>query len=407
MKFLRAIRGPRPAKKVFRRYETEPGAEAQVDWSPYRVPIGGCDTRVHAFSMVLGFSRMLFVRFYRDERLPSLLDGHVSAFTAFAGVCRRILYDNMTTVTLGRIRGEPHWHPLFLEFARHHGFTPRACRFRDPNRKGKVERPFFYLETDFLKAAAFASWDELNARVRRWLDEVSNRRMHSTIREVPVERFEREKQALIALPSTPFPTERTEVRKVAVDGTVQLDGSIYPVGEARLVGQYVRLRVYPDRVEVVDGAGRTVAAHRVPDRPMRLPVPEAMTRAPDPPARSVLEARFAARFSGHEAFLEGLQRRMKSLAWVHLRRLEALADLYGDAAAGAALARAEEYGNFNATAVERILERAHPDVIADPPGAAPQVPPQTLGALDDVETGSPAEYPYDSMEAKGGIADGT
>jgi transposase len=82
------------------------------------VTIAHRETIVHAFSLVLGFCRRLFVAFFRNERLPTLLWAHQEAFRYHQGLCRRIAYDNQTAITLGRVGGKPRWHPTFLDFAR-------------------------------------------------------------------------------------------------------------------------------------------------------------------------------------------------------------------------------------------------------------------------------------------------
>jgi transposase len=138
--------GPRhPTRQTFRRFETPAGVEAQSDWSPYRVPIAGRETVVHAFSLILCYSRRAFIAFFRDERLPTLLWAHQEAFAYHQGLCRRIAYDNQTAITLGRIGSKPRWHPTFLDFARHYGFEPSVGRPGHKERRGKVERPFLYL----------------------------------------------------------------------------------------------------------------------------------------------------------------------------------------------------------------------------------------------------------------------
>ena len=55
--------------------------------------IAGQATVAHAFALVLCYSRRSCVRFFRDERLPTLLWAHQEAFTYHAGVCRRIAYE--------------------------------------------------------------------------------------------------------------------------------------------------------------------------------------------------------------------------------------------------------------------------------------------------------------------------
>jgi len=405
--FLRKQRGPRKAeRRIFRRFETPPAQESQIDWSPFRLVIAGEERVAHCFSLILAYSRMLFIAFYRNERLPTLLHAHVEAMTYMEGLCRRHVYDNMATVTVGRLHGKPIWNPAFLDFAQHYGFEPWACRKKDPNRKGKIERPFPYIFDDFLKNSRFESWDDLNVRGRTWLDTVANVRKHETTKRVPREMYLEEKDLLIRLPAIAFDTGRIEMRKVQVDGYLPLDGSLYPV-PASLVGQYVRVRVFPHEIEILDGSGRVAARHPVPDRPMRLPADWGPPRKEEAMTRTALECAFLAHFPEGGPFLEGLLRRMKSLAPIHLRQIERLIDLYGAARVAVALRRATAYKNFNVLAVRRILEHLFPDVIPEPPiGPMTSTGLSVLDALGDVDTGSLRDTGIDSMESTWGESDG-
>jgi hypothetical protein len=85
-------------------------------------------------------------------------------------------------------------------------------------RRGKVKRPFFYLEEDFLRARTFAAWDDLRSQVRQWLDTVANVRVHGTTRRRVDEAYAEERPCLIALPPVDYPAERRETRTVQKDG---------------------------------------------------------------------------------------------------------------------------------------------------------------------------------------------
>jgi hypothetical protein len=238
--------------------------------------------------------------------------------------------------------------------------------------------------------------------VREWLDTVANVREHGTTHRRIDEAYAEEKPFLIELPATSFPAERREPRTVQKDGYVPVDGSFYPVPNAR-PGQVVTIRIFPNRVEVLDGKGEAVAAYAVPDRPTRI-------AAPNPPpieagaetSRSVLEARFLARFPRAAAFLDGVKRRMTALTPIHLKAIERLADLYGNEATARAIDRAAAYKNFNARTVERILERELPTVVPEPPLDTLPMHPGSMAALDDIDPGSPEDYTLDSMDPNGG-----
>jgi transposase len=400
--------GPRhPTRQTFRRFETPAGVEAQSDWSPYRVPIAGRETVVHAFSLILCYSRRAFIAFFRDERLPTLLWAHQDAFAYHQGLCRRIAYDNQTAITLGRIGGKPRWHPTFLAFARHYGFEPSVGRPGHKERRGKVERPFLYLEEDFLRARTFASWEDLRAQVRQWLDTVANVRVHGTTRRRIDEAYAEERPCLIALPTVAYPAERRETRTVQKDGAVPIDGSYYPA-PGQPAGQQVRVHIDPTRVQIFDAAGALVATHAVPDQPTRLPTSAAPPSHHGPGlSRPAQEARVLARFPDAAAFLDGLTHRMTTLTPIHLQALLRLADLYGDPAVHEALAVATAYRNFNVRAIERILARAHPTIVPEPAVTPVMARPEALGALNDVDPGSPQDYTLDSMPPTGGSPDGT
>ena len=110
------------------RFETGPGEQAQVDYGQLWVWIGAQLEKVHLFVFTLGYSRRLYARGYHNERLTTLLDGHERAFRWFGGVTLSCLYDNPRNLVLGRREHKVLWHPLFEDFARYYGFTPRACQ---------------------------------------------------------------------------------------------------------------------------------------------------------------------------------------------------------------------------------------------------------------------------------------
>ncbi len=139
------------AAKLTVRFETPPGRQAQAYWDYCgRFPdAAGKSVAVHAFVMVLGYSRQLFVRFTTSMRLGELIEWHQEAFVYFGGWPQTILYDNMKQVKLSAFQ----WDERFLDITRHYGFTPKTYRANQPRTKGKVERAADYVKDNFLTRA--------------------------------------------------------------------------------------------------------------------------------------------------------------------------------------------------------------------------------------------------------------
>ena len=70
---------------------------------------------------------------------------------------------------------QPIYNTRFLSFATHYGFQPWACRPHRPQTKGKIERPFAYLEGNLLNGRTFTSLEHLNEVNVRPLSRVPSR----------------------------------------------------------------------------------------------------------------------------------------------------------------------------------------------------------------------------------------
>jgi transposase len=201
--FVRRVR-PRPVEAPIVRFATAPGHQAQVDFAELKLPWG----KRYALVVVLGYSRLLWVRFVVRQDMRTLIRGLEAAFTYFGGVPRELLFDQMRAVITRdeRLTGGPLVHNLeFLRFAAHWGFVSRACRPYRAQTKGKVERPIRYLRESFLYGREFLGDGQLAEEGMRWLEGVANARVHGTTHAVPRERFEHEERAVLqALARHPY-----------------------------------------------------------------------------------------------------------------------------------------------------------------------------------------------------------
>ena len=393
-RYVRTIR-PSPKLKVTTRLEHPPGDPAQVDWSPHTVMLAGERRIVHCFSLVLPFSRYMVVRYAMDEQLETLVAMHEEAFTDIGAVPATITYDNMTTVGRHVGPGEIWINPRFETYADGCGFSLFLIDPGKPNQHASVERPFHYIENNFLLRcrATFTDLDDLNDRARKWCAEVANVRIHGSTRERPVDRLVRERVFLKPLPANRPQPYRTLARQVGTDFSVAVDTHRYSVAP-RHVAQPATVHLYADRLEILV-QGQVVAAHRRSDvRHGRSVLPEHEAEFKHcTPSRRLLEAAFLRLGETAHDFHAGLVAQRGQGAGHHLQRLLKLADRHGGDLVTAAMRHAAQYGNFSADAVGRVIAGRQMPRTRD--AASVSAPPEQVRAwLEglDVEIGDLAAY---------------
>ncbi|MGV1098567.1 IS21 family transposase [Thiovibrio sp. JS02] len=240
--FVRPLK-EQQTRLAYIRFETEPGLQAQVDFGDYQiVEPDGTTTTVHAFSMLLGFSRAMYVEYVERCTMEAFMDCHINAFRYLGGVPAEILYDNMKNVVVDRSEGKANFNKEFLHFAHHYGFAAKACPPYSPWVKGKVERPMDYIRERFWRGYTFTTLQALNRDMRRWLDETANRRVHGTHHRPVCDRWQQESSLLGKLPPTDYDTSIKVYRKVYKDCQISYNTNRYLVPH-RVVGKRVLLKI--------------------------------------------------------------------------------------------------------------------------------------------------------------------
>lgn len=261
--FCRPIRAERRRlEELTVRFETQPGEQAQIDWSEFGRLLDG--RKLYGLGVILGWSRMQFVHFATRMTVQELLHGLVLAFEYFGGVPHKLLFDNPKTVVLKRRKTvqESELHPRFLDFLGHYGLELQLCRVRRPQTKGKTERPMSYIHSSLVLPCQerWTSPEDANRDARHWLDTVANVRVHGTTRERPVDRLVHE--GLVPVHEIrPYDLTWVEPRRVHKDCHFSWNGNRYSV-PWRFGSTSVLVRRFPDGRLEVERDGDIIARHR-------------------------------------------------------------------------------------------------------------------------------------------------
>ena len=160
------------ADLTWRRFETGPGQQSQIDWGQARVVFGTQLVVRHIFVLTLGFSRRSVYVPYLDEALGSFLDAHETAFEYFGGHTQEHLYDRARTVCHPLTEGGSRWNATFKAFAAYWSFEPRLCQPYRAQTKGKVESGVKYFRRNFLPGRTFRDDTDFQEQLAAWTAKV-------------------------------------------------------------------------------------------------------------------------------------------------------------------------------------------------------------------------------------------
>jgi transposase len=251
--------GVQPAQRD-ERVPDEPGAEMQHDTSPYKIKIDNQMTNVVGSSLYLRYSKRRFIKFYpafNRYRMKCFFHEGLMHFGYSAPKC---IIDNTNLAVLRGTGSDAVMVPEMAAFARQYAFKFIAHKVKHSDRKGGVERGFWFIETNFFPGRTFASIEDMNAQALTWTQEIALR-PHAKSKLIPAQLFEFEKAYLQKIPPYVSPPVEEHWRDTDQYGYASFDGNFYWVpGTGR---EKIRILRLPDKIRLLKNR-ETLAEYALP-----------------------------------------------------------------------------------------------------------------------------------------------
>jgi len=238
-RFVRQLEAAHPLP--FRRMESEPGQEAQVDFGQGAwVVEDGRRRRPHVLRVVLSHSRKGYTEAFWRQTTENFVRGLENALRHFGGVVRTLVIDNLRAAVKKVDWFEPELNPKVVSFCEHYGTVILPTKPAMPRHKGKIEAGIKYVQANGLAGKQFPSLGAQNGHLAHWEETVADTRIHGTTRQqVRAHFLNLEKPKLLALPASLFPVFSEAPRKVHRDGYAEVDKAYYSAPP-----EYVRRKVW-------------------------------------------------------------------------------------------------------------------------------------------------------------------
>lgn len=234
----------------------------------YVVPMGDNNVKVYIHQSILGFSRYKFYDVSLSITQNDVFNALAESFDFFGGVTDRIQVDN-AKVFVDNAGRDIVWNKRFLHFCGFYGIHPTRSMPAHPWSKGKVEKPFDYLENHFIKGNKFRSFEDLRSRLKQFQTDV-NLLGHHTTKQIPAAAFKTKESMYLK----PLPIDKTgevrryngfikELRRVTKDCLISYKGSKYSVPHHFASKEVWVQVVYGATLNIYSNRGKLIAGHKL------------------------------------------------------------------------------------------------------------------------------------------------
>ena len=347
-------------QKHFTPYETAPGEQAQFDWSPYTVLIDGQLTRIYLYSYINSFSRFQVLEVSLSQTQAAVFEALENSIRESSGVCSRVQTDNAKAFIDNASVNNFRWNKRYIHFCGHYGFSPSRSLPAHPWSKGKVEKPFSYIENHFIAGAEFESFEDLQNKLKAFQKKL-NQRLHSVIKAPPEEMFKNEIMSFLSIPEQRYIGTKEEVRKVTFDCLISFGGSRYSV-PWMFAGKQVWIRVSKGyMLEVYSQSNKLVATHKLSLKKSAIVIQQEHYKGNNSELGNFerLKINFLEIFPGNELFVEKLRASKRISSRYQLSQILQLSKLYKEEDFIDAINKSLQYNVFNSSFIAGYLEKNH------------------------------------------------
>jgi transposase len=339
-------------------YHFDPGVEMQHDTSPHQILIGDKKMTLQCAALVLAYSRRLFIKYYLRWTRFEAKAFFTEAIQFMQGACQRCVVDNSSVVLAGGSGSDAIIAPEMALFLQYFGSQFMAHAIGHPNRKARVERPFFYVERNFIPGRQFESIPDLNQQALTWCCEIANQKIKRSLGMSPEAAYVQEKAHLLPLPSFIPPVYELHHRIVDSHGFINLETQSYSVHQ-KYIGKQMDVYKYEETIEIYDQHDCIAKHPRLTGerhQKSRLKGHHEMLRTrlhPSNPSTPETLLRHDSELLNH--YLDQLKKRVRGKGHFAMQRLLNLKRTYPKEAFYQAIKQASHYGLYDIHRLETII----------------------------------------------------
>lgn len=349
--------------KITTRVETAPGKQMQYDWKGWDIPVSGKAVKVYIHEVVLSFSRKKHYCCSLSITTGDIVRAIIEAISYFGGLTEELVIDNPKQMVITHTRDDVvRYNDEFLRFCGLYGIEPNPCQNYRARTKGKAERPFYYIQEHLLRGIEVNELCEFDVLLRGFTEKY-NKRPHSSLKESPDDRFNKEKGYLRDIPLIePAVLYKRELKKVSNDGYISWDGGLYPVPMHLCLRDVMveavfgkTLKVYDKGVVVVEHQKRLFDKDIRPEHPEHEGLNRGFVEKKDA-RRSEIVNRFIEAFGDKgRLYIKGLKKAVSANLYWHLKEIEGYTELYGISKVLDAIDKCISIGTYHKNSVKRLL----------------------------------------------------